>query len=279
MNDYALPKIEPLYTSPAIPYGSSLYRCKVVTAGTKQQFFNYTKPQFRDYKSLRVSYEKKLDTVKRDDSLQRTRNEMILLIDANVTEYSKFITLTFAKTVLDRDEAFAKFKQFSKDFKRSFGYPLKYVLVIEHQKKRGLKENNEGSLHFHLVVFNERKLPFKTLKELWGKYGSVDVKKIDYSHNLGVYMAKYLSKEVMQANKKGYTSSKSLIHPTIEYLPQNYSPESPADYETTYTLYNPEEENTTNTCSFKEYHKVQRKPRDIKNIAIEYFGVEKVIFN
>jgi hypothetical protein len=270
-------KISPLHQQANIPHGSMLYKCKVITAGNKQQFFNYTKPQLRDYTSLRVSYEKSMDSDKRDDSLQRTRNQMILLIDSNVTPYSKFITLTFAKAVLDRKEAFAKFKQFSKDFKRLFGYPLKYVLVIEHQKKRGLKEGNEGSLHFHLVVFNERKLPFKDLKSIWGKYGSIDVKKIDYSHNLGVYMAKYLSKEVMEINKKGYTSSKELIHPTIEYLPLNYSPERFADYQTTYSLYNPDDENTINICSFKEYHHIERKPRDIKTIAIEYFGAEKVI--
>ena len=270
-------KIPPLHQQANIPHGSMLYRCKVITAGNKQQFFNYTKPQLRDYKTIRSSYEKSTDSDKRDDNLQRTRNEMILLIDCNVTRYSKFITLTFANTVLDRKEAFKYFNQFRQDFKRKFGYPLKYVLVNEHQKKRGLKEGNEGSLHFHLVVFNERKLPFKDLKSIWGKYGSIDVKKIDYSHNLGVYMAKYLSKEVMEINKKGYTSSQGLIHPTIEYLPHNYSPEKFADYQNTYTLYNPADENTINLCSFKEYHQIQRKPRDITAIAIEYFGAEKVI--
>ena len=270
-------KIEPLHHQANIPYGSMLYRCKVVTAGNKQQFFNYTKPQFRDYKTIRSSYEKSMDGDKRDDNLQRARNEMILKIDCNVTPNSKFMTLTFANPVLDRKEAFAKFKQFTKDFKKLFGYPLKYVLVAERQKKRGLKEGNDGSWHFHLVVFNERKLPFKDLKSIWGKYGSIDIKKIDYSHKLGVYMAKYLSKEVMEINKKGYTSSQGLIHPTIEYLPHNYSPESFADYQNTYTLYNPDDENTINLCSFKEYHHIERKPRDIKAIAIEYFGADKVI--
>jgi hypothetical protein len=270
-------KISPLHQQANIPYGSMLYRCKVVTAGNKQQFFNYTKPQFRDYKTIRASYEKSMDSEKRDDSLQRTRNGMILTIDCNVTRYSKFMTLTFAEAVLDRKQAFKYFNQFRQDFKRKFGYPLKYVLVIEHQKKRGLKEGNEGSLHFHLVVFNEHKLPFKDLKALWGKYGSIDIKKIDYSHNLGVYMAKYLTKEVMETNKKGYTSSQGLIHPTIEYLPTNYTPNVIADYQDTYLLYNPDDENTINLCSFQEYHQIQRKPRDITAIAIEYFGADKVI--
>ena len=270
-------KISPLHQQANIPHGSMLYRCKVITAGNKQQFFNYTKPQFRDYKTIRASYEKSMDSDKRDDNLQRSRNSMVLLIDANVTKYSKFITLTFANAVLDRNDAFRYLKQFTKDFKHKFGYPLQYVLVAERQLKRGLKEGNEGSWHFHLVVFNERKLPFKDLKDIWGKYGSIDVKKIDYSHKLGVYMAKYLSKEVMEANKKGYTSSQGLIHPTIEYLPHNYSPESLADYQSTYSLYNRDDENTINICSFQEYHHIERKPRDITAIAIEYFGADKVI--
>lgn len=277
MQELELIKIPPLQEQAKIPFGSMLYRCKVITAGNKQQFFNYTKPLLREYKTFRSSYEKSLENDKRDDSLQRTRNSMVLLIDSNVTRYSKFITLTFAEAVLDRDEAYAKFKQFTKDFKKVFGYPLKYVSVIEHQKKRGLKENNVGSLHFHLVVFNERKLPYKVLKSIWGKYGSVDVKKIDYSHNLGVYMAKYLTKEAMEINKKGYTSSRELIHPTIEYLPQNYSPEALADYQTTYALYNKDDENTINICSFQEYHQQQRKPTDIIALAIEYFGADKVV--
>ena len=126
-----------------ISYGAEMYRCKVVTAGNKQQFFNYSQPQFKGYKVFRTDYTKAIEGEKSESNLQRTRNTLVLLIDANAGQYSKFITLTFAQTELDRKKAFNKFKQFTKDFQKKFGYPLRYVLVVEHQKKRGIKEGNE----------------------------------------------------------------------------------------------------------------------------------------
>lgn len=259
------------------PYGAEMYRCKVVTAGQKQQFFNYSQPQFRGYKTIRASYEKSMDSDKRDDSLQRSRNALVLLIDANAGKYSKFMTLTFAKTVLDRDEAYAYLKQFAKDFKREFGYPLKYVSVAERQKKRGLKEGNEGSLHFHLVVFNEAKLPFKQLKKIWGKYGSLDIKKVDSEHNLGVYMAKYLTKEEQELNKKGFTSSANLQKPIIEYLPLNYTPQAISTFSNSYIVYNGSEDLASITfCNFVEYRTIQKQPNDIYQLAQTYFGADKV---
>ena len=259
------------------PYGATIYRCKVITAGSKQQFYNYTQPQFRGFKVFRTDYTKDAEGEKSEANLQRTRNALVLLIDANAGKYSKFITLTFAQSELDRKKAFDKFKQFTKDFNKMFGYPLRYVLVVEHQKKRGAKEGNEGSLHFHLVVFNEKKLPFAQLKKIWGKYGSVDIKKVDSEHNLGVYMAKYLTKEEQELNKKGFTSSHNLQKPTIEYLPHNYVPHEISAFSNTYLVYNGSDDLSSQTvCTFNEYRTIQRQPNDIVNLAQLYFGAEKV---
>lgn len=259
------------------PFGVEMYRCKVVTAGQKQQFFNYTQPQFKGYKTFRTDYTKDTDGLKSESNLQRTRNALVLLIDANAGQYSKFITLTFANAELDRKKAFDKFKQFTKDFQKTFGYQLRYVLVIEHQKKRGIKEGNEGSLHFHLVVFNESKLSFSHLKHIWGKYGSIDIKKVDSTQNLGVYMAKYLTKEEQQLNKKGFTSSHNLQKPIIEYLPLNYVPEEISAFSNSYIVYNGSDNLASKTiCNFMEYRTIQKQPSDIFKLAQTYFGVEKV---
>lgn len=259
------------------PYGATIYRCKVITAGSKQQFYNYTQPQFRGFKVFRTDYTKDIEGQKTEANLQRTRNALVLLIDANAGKYSKFITLTFAEAQLDRNQAFKKFNQFRQDFQRTFGYPLRYVLVIEHQKKRGAKEGNEGSLHFHLVVFNEKKLPFPQLKKIWGKYGSVDIKKVDSEHNLGVYMAKYLTKEEQELNKKGFTSSANLQKPIIEYLPLNYAPREISAFSNSYIVYNGNDYDASKTvCTFNEYRTIQRQPNDIVNLAQLYFGAEKV---
>lgn len=259
------------------PYGAEMYRCKVVTAGQKQQFFNYSQPQFKGYKVFRTDYTKDTEGEKAESNLQRTRNALVLLIDANAGQYSKFITLTFAQTELNRNEAFKKFNQFRQDFQRSFGYPLRYVLVIEHQKKRGIKEGNDGSLHFHLVVFNESKLPFSQLKHIWGKYGSLDIKKVDSTNNLGVYMAKYLTKEEQQLNKKGFTSSANLQKPVIEYLPLNYTPQAISTFSNSYIVYNGNDDLASKTvCNFMEYRTIQRQPNDIYQLAQTYFGADKV---
>lgn len=259
------------------PYGAEMYRCKVVTAGQKQQFFNYSQPQFKGYKVFRTDYTKDIDGVKSESNLQRTRNALVLLIDANAGQYSKFITLTFAEAELDRKKAFDKFKQFTKDFKKVFGYSLRYVLVIEHQKKRGAKEGNEGSLHFHLVVFNESKLSFSHLKNIWGKYGSIDIKKVDSTNNLGVYMAKYLTKEEQQLNKKGFTSSHNLQKPIIEYLPLNYTPQAISTFSSSYIVYNGSDDLSSITfCNFMEYRTIQKQPNDIYQLAQTYFGADKV---
>jgi len=259
------------------PYGAEIYRCKVVTAGQKQQFFNYSQPQFKGYKVYRTDYTKDAEGEKAESNLQRTRNALVLLIDANAGKYSKFITLTFAEAELDRKKAFDKFKQFTKDFKKVFGYQLRYVLVIEHQKKRGIKEGNAGSLHFHLVVFNESKLPFSHLKHIWGKYGSIDIKKVDSQHNLGVYMAKYLTKEEQQLNKKGFTSSHNLQKPIIEYLPLNYTPQAISTFSNTYIVYNGSDDLASKTvCNFMEYRTIQKQPNDIYQLAQSYFGADKV---
>lgn len=262
----------PMYNPNATPY-----LCKVITAGNKQQFYNYTKPQYRDYDIIRENYEKSKEGQKRQDNLQRTRNKMVLLIDSNVTKYTKFITLTFAKTTLDATESDKAFKHFQKSFKRQFGYALKYVRIMERQLERGIKEGNIGSIHYHMVVFNESKIPYKELKAIWKQYGSIDIRLIDDVSNVGRYMAKYLTKYSGMLNKKGYTSSKNLMHPTIEYLPFNYNPTTPSQFNNSYIVYQPNQQNTSETvCNFTEYHKKQRETVNAETIAIEWFGNDKV---
>jgi hypothetical protein len=94
-----------------------------------------------------------------------------------------------------------------------FGENLKYIGVLERQKKRGLKENNLGSIHIHLVVFNSKKLDFDVLKRCWTS-GSVDVKLVDFTANLGVYMAKYITKDnISDFHKHLILKSKGLKKP------------------------------------------------------------------
>lgn len=200
------------------------YKNKTVITGHKIKVFSFKHEIFRGFKSNRIDYTKRDSGEKRKDNLMRARNNLIETIDTNANYYSKFITLTFRENTLDRDDALKKFKIFNIYFKRVFGENLKYCGVMERQKKRGKKEGNKGSWHFHLVVFNSQKLEFRKLKKCW-LYGSIDIKKIDSVDNLGLYMAKYLTKDTIQElNKKAILKSRGLKKPKTVYcelIPDN----------------------------------------------------------
>ena len=177
-------------------------------------------------KQLEVGYEVKeerqkndnQDNEKNDYSYKRALDNLILTIDSNVNYYSKFMTLTFAKTELDYKQAMKKFNQFRQNFKREFGENLKYSRIAERQKKRGEKENNQGSWHFHIIAYNNQKLSFKRLKKIW-VYGSVDIKKVDYNKNLALYFGKYFDKQKsdIALNDNLVSHSQGLSRPKVIY--------------------------------------------------------------
>lgn len=213
--------------------------------------------------SLEVGYEqkeiqeknKKSDGEKNDYSYIRALDNLVLTIDSNVNYYSKFITLTFSETMLDYKKSMKYFNQFCQNFKREFGEKLKYSRIAERQKKRGLKENNEGSWHFHIIAYNNQKLSFERLKKCW-PYGSVDIKKVDYNQNLALYFAKYFSKQKsdIALNDNLVSHSQGLNRPKIIYgnditTFDNYI----LTYEKEYIKYNIDNPELTIMFQLKEY--------------------------
>jgi hypothetical protein len=195
----------------------SPYRSKIIITDTVIQYYTYEKYIYRDRSSNKACYDKSNEGIKGDYSLQRARSNLFLTIAANVGRYSKFITLTTKEIVLNRNEFLKMFNQFTKNFYRIFGYKLKYVAVLERQKLRGLKENNLGSWHIHIVAFNESKLNYEKLKTAWCFYGSIDIKRLrDYTH-IPVYLMKYLTKEVVNINNKAIIKSHHLKKPVVIY--------------------------------------------------------------
>jgi len=173
---------------------------------------------------------KRQEGEKQENNLYRARMNLIDTINCNITKYSKLITLTTAEPCLDRELFLKWFNDYTKYFKRKFQTPMKYVAVTERQEERGLKENNLGSWHIHIIIFNDMYLPFDNLKPLW-KHGSTDIKVIDSTDNLGVYLAKYLTKESLELNKKSILKSRGLKTPFVEY---NALPPSSANLNKTY---------------------------------------------
>ena len=152
-------------------------------------------------------------------SLTRTRNNLFNTISSNTTQFSKILTLTTKQPILERNQFLRYFKIFRQRFKRQFNYNLPYVGILERQLKRGLKENNIGSIHVHLVIFTDSFIPYEILKPLWS-YGSIDIKKVN-KQGLAKYLSKYLTKQsigsINSLGKKAIIKSNGLKFPKIRY--------------------------------------------------------------
>lgn len=164
------------------------------------------------------------ESSKRLDNLKRARDMVAQIVYSNLTPHTKFLTLTTSETILDVPIFQRKLQTFLQSMKR-YGFPLKYIYVYERQTKRGLKEGNSGSLHVHMIVFNDEKIPMDILKRSW-KHGRVELKILDglrvkndkvsseLVRNPAAYVCKYITKEsVAEWNEKCFRCSKNLKRP------------------------------------------------------------------
>lgn len=187
----------------------------------------------------KILHKPEIQYVRSKSSIVRARRSVRELIDCNYTKFTKFVTFTFKENVTDMKEARKAFKDFMRSFKMKFGMPFKSVRVTELQQR--------GAIHFHCVLFIEKYLPFKELKALWGKYGSLDIKAIKCgSEAVTKYVCKYITMDfVGQKYNPGdrlYTCTQNLIRPTIERihcsnsLPEDYFFGFKLDYQYTHFL-------------------------------------------
>lgn len=198
---------------------TDLMYCKILKCGDVWEVMVFEKPIKVGFKVHdRIRKEKDESTEKRFDNLVRSRTAVRQLVLCNETRYTKFLTLTYAVTNLDYDQVTKDFKTFVLNLKRQ-GFTFPYLYVIEHQKERGIKEGNDGSLHIHCLLFTDEYIPFVKLKKAWGKRGSVDIQAIDDIHNLGAYVCKYITKEgYVGSNKPMYHCSRGLKRPVEKAL-------------------------------------------------------------
>lgn len=154
-------------------------------------------------------------TMANDQNLKRAKRNVHDLVNTNLTEYTKMLTLTYAKTCLDLEELNRDFKVFMQNLKRIGFSNIPYLAVVEHQVKRGKREKNAGSLHMHVLLFTDLFIPFDVLKQAWGNRGSVDIQALEQVENVGAYVSKYITKEGQIADKKSYRTSRNIKKPTI----------------------------------------------------------------
>lgn len=195
--------------------------CRLVVSGNKIEFYEYEKPIYIDYDRKHTITKKKTEeSCKREDNLFRARQSVRRIIWANLEPHSKFLTLTYANTQLDIEVFERHFTTFLQNMKRH-GYKLRYLCVIERQKKRGKKEGNIGTVHPHVVVFNDEYIPFELITKCWGK-GNIDIHMIDGLReengekvkDVGAYVCKYLTKDAeLEWGSRSFRCSKGLKRP------------------------------------------------------------------
>lgn len=230
------------------------YKSKVIISGNIIEVYDYEKEVLEgfDNKSKgkgRRCYANDEEKIKnRELVLARARRDLRRLINTNIKDISKFVTLTFADNVQDFDVANYEFKKFRQRLERYLKHKVEYVCVPEFQKR--------GAIHFHVVMFNVPYIKNLDLQKIWGQ-GYVRINKIDNVDNMGAYVCKYMSKDFIDdermRGKKCYFSSRKLDKPIeikekelIESVRDSLQADSLV-YENTF-------KNDYNTTNYKQYN-------------------------
>lgn len=188
-----------------------------VSYGNFEELFIYEKPFFYNHSPItKTKNDTRINDTRRADNLYSAREKINRLVLGN-TDWNycapRFITFTFAENITSLKEANIYWQQFVRKFKERFGQ-RKYLVVVEFQKR--------GAVHYHALFFD---LKFKKgirdeIATLWGK-GFIkfkSAKKIGSIEHLGLYLAKYLQKDIIDVRlmgEKAFFTSKNLIQPIV----------------------------------------------------------------
>ena len=240
----------------------SSYSKKAVVSGDIVEVYEYKKAILQGYdineyhgcgRGFQATEEDK--HINRKKTLHRARRDLRRLVNCNIAEYSKFVTLTFGEDVRDIRKANYEFKKFKQRLETKIDKKLQYVCVIEFMQN--------GRVHYHCVMFNLPYIKNKVLADIWGN-GYVKINKIDSVDNVGAYVCKYMTKDGDDERLHGqkmYFSSRGLKKPLEikkEEEVDNLAvalPPSALTYETTF-------ENEHNTIVYKQYN-MKRRSKEI----------------
>lgn len=194
----------------------STYDKKIIISGDIIEVYSYSLPVLEGYKDVKKKTkgrQKKASEIdkeiNREKVLNRAARDLRRIINTNINDKSKFVTLTFADNVCDLKTANYEFKKFRQRLEYFLDKRIKYSVVVEFQKR--------GAVHFHTIFFNIPYIKNSDLKKLWGN-GFVKINKIDNVDNVGAYVCKYMSKDLADKRLEGnkcYFTSRNLNKPII----------------------------------------------------------------
>jgi len=183
------------------------YTQRLVLTANKAELWNYELPVFKGVLQTCQGGGSKSDdpswAQKRPDNGHRTRERIRHMVNSN-PDLDKFLTLTFKRNLTSVPEANYEFKKFAQRLKYHYKKDLKYLTVLEFQKR--------GAVHFHSIL----SLPYvkkDLLDSLWG-HGFIKINRLNSCNNIGAYVSKYIGKEPMLLKgKKKFFYSKNLQKP------------------------------------------------------------------
>lgn len=191
---------------------AKFYTKKLIKSGHVYEVYEYEKPvrcgDSKNPNGRRLKADDENSRVTRQKTLNKAKQNIRRLINANVWQYGEppiFLTLTFAENVTDTKQANYEFKKFRQRLEYMLNIKLKYVAVVEFQKR--------GAIHYHIVFFNLPYVPVEKLSEVWSN-GFIKVNKIDHVDNVGAYLTKYIGKEFQDDRLRGqkcYFTSRGLV--------------------------------------------------------------------
>jgi hypothetical protein len=197
-------------------WGVDFSKYKAVISGPVKEVYEFEKDihfggqlKSRNRRKKRVG--KRNLGIRRPFSISRARKHIRRLIACNSGQYpeytDKFITFTFADNVTGLKEANEMWRKFMMRLNYHIGHALKYVSVVEFQKR--------GAVHYHAVFFNLPYIVNDELAEIWS-HGFIKINAIQHIQSIGAYVSKYLQKGVVYArlfNEKCYFTSRGLKKP------------------------------------------------------------------
>lgn len=190
------------------------YDKKIIVSGNVVELYEYELPVVKSDRPLRIGRAGQTATNEetkrsnREKVAARARQKVRRYANANFSNKSKFITLTFADNVIDLKTANREFVKARKRLARFLKMPLEYIAVPEFQKR--------GAVHYHMLM-NCPYIENKTLARLWAR-GFVKINAIDKVDNIGAYITKYMTKNGLDerlAGQKSYFMSHNLKAPEV----------------------------------------------------------------
>lgn len=185
---------------------------KAIVSGDVVEIITYEHGNYYGFDGV-ANGKNKSDKNKRSDNINFARKRLRRLINSNVTGNDMFVTLTYANNMCDITQAKKDYKVFIKAMKRK-GYDLKYVYVVEFQKR--------GAVHFHAIFFDCGYIDSLFLASVW-KRGFVKINRINDVDNAGAYVVKYMNKDLVDDRLIGkdlYGRSRGLKEPIETNKPQ-----------------------------------------------------------